>query len=51
VNFGPGDPTLAHTQAEHVAAAQITTCADVLRRFIETPIGGSPALQVGEEPI
>jgi succinyl-diaminopimelate desuccinylase len=34
VNFGPGDPTLAHTKAEHVAAAQITTCADVLRRFI-----------------
>ena len=34
VNFGPGDPTLAHTQAEHVPAAQITRCADVLRRFI-----------------
>jgi succinyl-diaminopimelate desuccinylase len=34
VNFGPGDPTLAHTQAEHVPAAQITACADVLRRFI-----------------
>jgi succinyl-diaminopimelate desuccinylase len=34
VNFGPGDPTLAHTQAEHVPAAQITRCATVLRRFI-----------------
>jgi len=34
VNFGPGDPTLAHTQAEHVPAAQITRCANVLRRFI-----------------
>jgi succinyl-diaminopimelate desuccinylase len=34
VNFGPGDPTLAHTQQEHVPAAQITACADVLRRFL-----------------
>lgn len=34
VNFGPGDPTLAHTKAEHVPAAQITACAAVLRRFI-----------------
>jgi succinyl-diaminopimelate desuccinylase len=34
VNFGPGDPTLAHTKQEHVPAAQITTVADVLRRFI-----------------
>jgi succinyl-diaminopimelate desuccinylase len=34
VNFGPGDPTLAHTQQEHVAAAQITHCAEVLRRFL-----------------
>ncbi|HEX4723964.1 MAG TPA: succinyl-diaminopimelate desuccinylase [Pseudonocardiaceae bacterium] len=36
VNFGPGDPTLAHTQAEHVPAAHITKCADVLRRFISS---------------
>jgi succinyl-diaminopimelate desuccinylase len=34
VNFGPGDPTLAHTQQEYVPAAQITACAAVLRRFI-----------------
>jgi succinyl-diaminopimelate desuccinylase len=34
VNFGPGDPTLAHTKQEHVPAAQITAVADVLRRFI-----------------
>jgi succinyl-diaminopimelate desuccinylase len=34
VNFGPGDPTLAHTQQEHVPIAQITRCAEVLGRFL-----------------
>ncbi|WP_106185737.1 succinyl-diaminopimelate desuccinylase [Umezawaea tangerina] len=34
VNFGPGDPTLAHTQQENVPVSQITGCVDVLRRFL-----------------
>ncbi|MEU4765491.1 succinyl-diaminopimelate desuccinylase [Actinosynnema sp. NPDC023794] len=34
VNFGPGDPTLAHTQQEHVPVHQIRQCVDVLRRFL-----------------
>src|SRR5690606_22763452 len=34
VNFGPGDPTLAHTKEEHVRAAEITQVADVLRTFL-----------------
>ncbi|MDX3658713.1 succinyl-diaminopimelate desuccinylase [Streptomyces sp. ID05-26A] len=34
VNFGPGDPTLAHTQEENVPVRQITECFDVLKRFL-----------------
>lgn len=34
LNFGPGDPNLAHTREEHVDIGQITRCANVLRRFL-----------------
>ncbi|WP_433268568.1 succinyl-diaminopimelate desuccinylase [Actinosynnema sp. CS-041913] len=34
VNFGPGDPTLAHTRQENVPVNQIRQCREVLRRFI-----------------
>jgi len=34
VNFGPGDPLLAHTQQENVPVAQISGCLEVLRRFL-----------------
>src|SRR5690606_41097378 len=34
VNFGPGDPTLAHTQGEQVSVAEIRRVADALRTFL-----------------
>lgn len=34
VNFGPGDPMLAHKQDEHVPLAQVTGCADTLHRWL-----------------
>ena len=34
VNYGPGDPGLAHTPGEHVSATQIRQMTEVLRRFL-----------------
>lgn len=34
VNFGPGDPMLAHKQEEHVPIAQITGCEQTLRTWL-----------------
>lgn len=35
VNYGPGDPMLAHKQEEHVPLEQLRTCEDTLRRWLE----------------
>ena len=34
VNYGPGDPMLAHKQEEHVPLAQLTSCEQTLRRWL-----------------
>jgi succinyl-diaminopimelate desuccinylase len=34
VNFGPGDPSLAHKQEEHVPIEQITRCEETLRAWL-----------------
>ncbi|GAC1445241.1 MAG: succinyl-diaminopimelate desuccinylase [Mycobacteriales bacterium] len=34
VNFGPGDPNLAHTREESVEIAKIGACAELLRRYL-----------------
>lgn len=43
LNFGPGDPLLAHTVDEHVPVDQITRCSDVLRRWLGAGEEGTPA--------
>ena len=34
MNFGPGDPLLAHTRDEHVPASDIVRVYDTLRAFV-----------------
>jgi succinyl-diaminopimelate desuccinylase len=34
VNYGPGDPSLAHKQEEHVPIDQIRRCEDTLRTWL-----------------
>jgi succinyl-diaminopimelate desuccinylase len=34
VNFGPGDPQLAHTRDEYVPTAQLTECEHVLKEWL-----------------
>jgi succinyl-diaminopimelate desuccinylase len=35
-NFGPGDPSLAHTPGEHVSAGDLDQVAAVLERLLRT---------------
>lgn len=35
LNFGPGDPALAHTRDEHVPLAQIASCEERLRAWLQ----------------
>ena len=39
LNYGPGDPNLAHTRDEHVAVAKVSEAEDVMRRFLTTGLG------------
>jgi len=34
VNYGPGDPNLAHRADENVPVSQITAAAEVLRAYL-----------------
>jgi succinyl-diaminopimelate desuccinylase len=37
VNYGPGDPELAHTREEHVPEAQVVECEERLASFLTKP--------------
>jgi succinyl-diaminopimelate desuccinylase len=37
LNYGPGDPNLAHTREEHVRIEHITACTEALRRYLTSP--------------
>jgi len=39
LNFGPGDPNLAHTREEYVELAQLERCESGLRRWLEGAAG------------
>jgi succinyl-diaminopimelate desuccinylase len=38
VNYGPGDPALAHTREEYVPTAQVRQTFDVMRRWLTAPV-------------
>ena len=38
VNFGPGDPNLAHTREEHVVVPRIAECENALRAYLTRPV-------------
>ncbi len=39
LNYGPGDPNLAHTRDEHVSIAKVAEAEDVMRRFLSGQSG------------
>ncbi|MGK5110923.1 MULTISPECIES: succinyl-diaminopimelate desuccinylase [unclassified Geodermatophilus] len=43
VNYGPGDPQLAHTREEHVVVDRLQPAEDALVAYLSTPTGGSAA--------
>ncbi|MCU0262877.1 MAG: succinyl-diaminopimelate desuccinylase [Candidatus Nanopelagicales bacterium] len=38
VNFGPGDPALAHTREEYVATRQVRSTFEVMRAWLTAPV-------------
>ncbi len=47
VNYGPGDPSLAHTREEYVPTAQVRSTFDVLSAWLQGPVPESDVWAVG----
>ncbi len=47
VNFGPGDPSLAHTREEYVPTSQVRSTFEVMRTWLEAPVPASDVWTVG----
>ncbi len=41
VNYGPGDPSLAHTREEYVPTGQVRSTFEVMRSWLLAPVPGS----------
>ena len=48
VNYGPGDPSLAHSAGEFVPVAQLVECEASLRRWLSAPTGSSGRAAQGD---
>lgn len=48
VNYGPGDPMLAHKQEEFVPLAQLRSCEQTLRTWLQAAPSDPPSQQSGE---
>ena len=48
LNYGPGDPNLAHTREEHVRTHQITACTESLRRYLTSAQGDITGARDGQ---
>jgi succinyl-diaminopimelate desuccinylase len=49
VNYGPGDPSLAHSQGEFVPVAQVVECETALRRWLTVPTASAGTTGAGED--
>jgi succinyl-diaminopimelate desuccinylase len=47
VNYGPGDPSLAHTREEYVPTDQVRSTLEVMRTWLEAPVPAPDVWETG----